>query len=195
MTKRKRPYRDPDPTASPCSGSGEQADVWQGRQTSVYGRGYRQAGMGFGPPATPDVIKQLLIANVVVFVAQQLASGPHRSSSRSGRSWSGSDGYLWQPFTYMWLHGIVRPHRDEHVLALDVRLAARAGLGCEALPALLPGLRRRRGLRDRELALPRCLARREQRRRRCGRSRSAPRARSTACCSPTRSPGPTARSC
>jgi membrane associated rhomboid family serine protease len=78
--------------------------VWQGRQTSVYGRGYRQAGMGFGPPATPDVIKQLLIANIVVFVAQQLRPGlTEVFSVRPIMVWQ--DGYFWQPFTYMWLHG------------------------------------------------------------------------------------------
>ena len=34
----------------------------------MYGRG--NPGVGFGPPITPPVIKQLLIANAVVFVAQ-----------------------------------------------------------------------------------------------------------------------------
>jgi membrane associated rhomboid family serine protease len=69
----------------------------------VYGRGY-QPGFGFGPPVTPDVIKQLLIANVVVFVAQQL--NPVLTdlfSVRPAKVWL--DGWLWQPFTYMWLHG------------------------------------------------------------------------------------------
>ena len=82
----------------------ERADVWQRRQTSVYGRGYRQAGMGFGPPATPDVIKQLLIANLVVFVAQQLRPGlTELFAVRPIMVWR--EGYLWQPLTYMWLHG------------------------------------------------------------------------------------------
>jgi membrane associated rhomboid family serine protease len=60
--------------------------------------------MGFGPPATPDVIKQLLIANIVVFVAQQLRPGlTEVFSVRPIMVWQ--DGYFWQPFTYMWLHG------------------------------------------------------------------------------------------
>ena len=62
--------------------------------------------MGFGPPVTPPIIKQLLIANAVVFVGQVL-SGDAVSSHLFGvipaAVWQG--GYLWQPFTYMWLHG------------------------------------------------------------------------------------------
>lgn len=70
----------------------------------MYGRGNRQPGFGFGPPATPDVIKQLLIANVAVFVAQQLNQGlTSLFSVRPAMVWQ--EGYLWQPFTYMWLHG------------------------------------------------------------------------------------------
>ena len=70
----------------------------------MYGRGNRQAGMGFGPAATPDVIKQLLIANVVVFVAQQLQPVlTEVFSIRPVKVWQ--QGYFWQPFTYMWLHG------------------------------------------------------------------------------------------
>jgi membrane associated rhomboid family serine protease len=50
------------------------------------------------------VIKQLLIANVVVYVAQQLRPGlTELFSVRPITVWQ--DGYLWQPFTYMWLHG------------------------------------------------------------------------------------------
>jgi membrane associated rhomboid family serine protease len=69
----------------------------------VYGRG-QQPGFGFGPPVTPDVIKQLMIANVVVFVAQQLNPVLNDLLSvRPAKVWQ--DGWLWQPFTYMWLHG------------------------------------------------------------------------------------------
>ena len=72
----------------------------------MYGRGGSQ--MSFGPPFTPPVIKNLIIANVIVFVATAL--------TRNG----GADplvvfgavvpeevwghGHFWQPFTYMWLH-------------------------------------------------------------------------------------------
>ena len=37
----------------------------------MYGRGH-SGGMGFGPPVTPLAIKQLLIANAIVFLAQHL---------------------------------------------------------------------------------------------------------------------------
>ena len=70
----------------------------------MYGRGYRQAGIGFGPPITPNVIKQLLVVNFVVFVAQQLRPGlTELFAVRPLMVWQ--EGYLWQPLTYMWLHG------------------------------------------------------------------------------------------
>jgi membrane associated rhomboid family serine protease len=74
----------------------------------VYGgRGYRPAGgtgLGFGPPFTPPIIKQLLIALAVVFLAQNLI-GPINAflAVRPVHVWQ--YGYLWEPFTYMWLHG------------------------------------------------------------------------------------------
>ena len=62
--------------------------------------------MGFGPPVTPPVIKQLLIANAVVFFAQyafqQLPVWGLLTASPTD-FWR--HGYVWQPFTYMWLHG------------------------------------------------------------------------------------------
>jgi membrane associated rhomboid family serine protease len=68
----------------------------------LYGRG--NPGVGFGPPVTPAVIKQLLIANLIVFVAQfSLQAFPWTALAASpGAFWRGA---LWQPFTYMWLHG------------------------------------------------------------------------------------------
>ncbi|HVP31574.1 MAG TPA: rhomboid family intramembrane serine protease [Myxococcota bacterium] len=75
----------------------------------MYGRGYQSGGLGFGPPITPDVVKQLLAANFAIFVLQLLSYG-----------WTGGDvltdlgaltprefwhGSLWQPCTYMFLHG------------------------------------------------------------------------------------------
>ena len=115
----------------------------------MYGRGYRQPGIGFGPPVTPDVIKQLLIVNFVVFVAQQLRPGlTEIFAVRPLMVWQ--QGYLWQPVHVHVAARIARPPRDEPALALDVRLAARDGLGREALPALLPGVRRGGGLPDRE---------------------------------------------
>ncbi|MBS1105196.1 MAG: gluP 3 [Deltaproteobacteria bacterium] len=68
------------------------------------GRGYSGGGMGFGPPVTPPVIKQLILANVAVFFAQMLQ--PQLFSVMTA---SPSDfwqrGFVWQPFTYMWMHG------------------------------------------------------------------------------------------
>ncbi len=70
----------------------------------MQGRGYHGPGLGFGPPITPPVVKQLMIANAVVFVAQLMAPGLEQYGAiRPALVWEG--GYLWQPFTYMWLHG------------------------------------------------------------------------------------------
>lgn len=72
----------------------------------MYGRGYQPGGggIGIGPPVTPTVVKQLLIAVAAVFVAQLAIPlvrdlGPVRPAD----VWQ--KGYLWQPFTYMWMHG------------------------------------------------------------------------------------------
>ena len=67
------------------------------------GRGYHS---GFGPPMTPPVIKSLLIANCLVFVAQLLTE-PGGIVTRLGvvspaAVWFNFE--LWRPFTYMWLH-------------------------------------------------------------------------------------------
>jgi membrane associated rhomboid family serine protease len=60
--------------------------------------------MGFGPPVTPPVIKQLLIANAAVFVAQYAGLIPMRELAAAPADfWT--RGFIWQPFTYMWLHG------------------------------------------------------------------------------------------
>ena len=70
----------------------------------MYGRGYSGAGLGFGPPVTPPIIKQLLIANIAVFFAQLTISGvTERFAASPIEFWR--YGYVWQPFTYMWLHG------------------------------------------------------------------------------------------
>ncbi len=67
----------------------------------MYGRGYNTSG--FGPPVTPNVIKQLMIANVAVFVAQHLAPQLiYLFSVFPYLVWH--EGYVWQPFTYMWIH-------------------------------------------------------------------------------------------
>jgi len=72
----------------------------------VYGRGPQTPGFGFGPPVTPPVVKNLLIAIAVVFVAQHLLFGPAMTVGLSVQPVSvWQHGYFWQPFTYMWLHG------------------------------------------------------------------------------------------
>jgi membrane associated rhomboid family serine protease len=69
----------------------------------VHGRGYHSPGLGFGPPVTPPIIKYLLVANGIVFVLQMLYPGLIAVAAvRPAFVWQG--GYLWQPFTYMWLH-------------------------------------------------------------------------------------------
>ena len=70
----------------------------------MYGPG-RSPGIQFGPPVTPTIIKQLLIANLVVYIAQQLPQlGPSLRQFMVFPEMVWQGGYLWQPFTYMWLH-------------------------------------------------------------------------------------------
>jgi membrane associated rhomboid family serine protease len=59
--------------------------------------------MGFGPPITPPVVKQLMIANAIVFVLQ-LLYGAISSFGAITPILVLQGGYLWQPITYMWLH-------------------------------------------------------------------------------------------
>jgi membrane associated rhomboid family serine protease len=59
--------------------------------------------MRIGPPITPPVIKQIMIANAVVFLFQQISPmTTYYASVVPIDFWQ--SGYLWQPFTYMWLH-------------------------------------------------------------------------------------------
>jgi len=68
----------------------------------VHGRGYGTPG--FGPAFTPPIIQQLLIANVAVFMVQALFPAFSDFAALSPREvWQ--RGWLWQPFTYMWMHG------------------------------------------------------------------------------------------
>lgn len=78
------------------------------------GRGYRAtgSGLGFGPPFTPPIVKQLLIAIAVVYVAQFLVPAIYAFGAvRPFEVWQ--QGHLWEPFTYMWLHD---PHGLGHIL-------------------------------------------------------------------------------
>jgi len=69
----------------------------------VYGRG-QQPGMRIGPPITPPIIKQIMIANAVVFLAQQMVAPEIEVYGSVIPKAFWQFGYLWQPFTYMWLH-------------------------------------------------------------------------------------------
>ena len=64
-------------------------------------------GLGFGPPFTPPIVKQLLITLACVFVAQSLPPIGGYINARlavvPADVWQ--RGLVWQPFTYMWLHG------------------------------------------------------------------------------------------
>jgi membrane associated rhomboid family serine protease len=68
----------------------------------VYGRG-QQPGLRIGPPITPPVIKQIMIANALVFLVQWIVPETTIYGSIAPMAfWQ--YGYLWQPFSYMWLH-------------------------------------------------------------------------------------------
>ena len=69
----------------------------------MYGRGY--GSMGFGPTFTPPIVQRLLIANIAVFLLQVLTQGAYDGLAALTplALWGG--GMLWQPFTYMWMHG------------------------------------------------------------------------------------------
>jgi len=71
--------------------------------------------MSFGPPQTPDIIKNLMIANGVVFIAQLIGPSIGLNVTELGvvqpyAVWH--DFELWRIFTYMWLHS---PHSIFHI--------------------------------------------------------------------------------
>jgi membrane associated rhomboid family serine protease len=71
----------------------------------VNGRGNQT---GFGPPITPQVVKNIIIANIVVFLAQQVSGAVTYYGVVSPRSvWL--DFELWRPLTYMWIHSPSSP--------------------------------------------------------------------------------------
>lgn len=75
----------------------------------MYGRGSQS---GFGPGSTPKIIKNLLIANGVVYIAQLLAPIVTDLGTVSPADvWLGFE--FWRPFTYMWLHS---PNSPFHIL-------------------------------------------------------------------------------
>jgi membrane associated rhomboid family serine protease len=79
------------------------------------GRGYQRYEVRFGPPHTPEAIKWLLIANVAVFILQvQIGPVTDWLGATPARFWGGA---LWQPLSYMWLHGSLM-HLGFNMLAL-----------------------------------------------------------------------------
>ena len=67
----------------------------------MHGRGYQTSS--FGPPLTPPIVQQLMIANLVVFVLQLAVPGVSEFGPvRPYYMWQA--GHLWEPFSYMWLH-------------------------------------------------------------------------------------------
>jgi membrane associated rhomboid family serine protease len=72
----------------------------------VYGRGNQ---MGFGPPVTPNIVKNLIIANCVVFIAQHFSGGlvSKLGTVSPASVWLNFE--IWRPFTYMWLHSTQSP--------------------------------------------------------------------------------------
>jgi len=71
----------------------------------LYGRGGAQ--ISFGPPQTPEIIKNLMIANGLVYIAQLM--GPRIGFDVTSFGvvqpeavWGGFQ--FWRIFTYMWLH-------------------------------------------------------------------------------------------
>lgn len=65
--------------------------------------------LGFGPPVTPDIIKTLLIANGLVFIAQVGTNGLVTGLGVVQPSAVWLDLQIWRPFTYMWLHSTATP--------------------------------------------------------------------------------------
>jgi len=72
--------------------------------------------MGFGPGGTPQIIKNLLIANGVVYILQLATANSgdfitNLGTVSPGQVWLGFE--FWRPLTYMWLHS---PHSVFHIL-------------------------------------------------------------------------------
>jgi membrane associated rhomboid family serine protease len=66
----------------------------------LQGRGYQ---VRFGPPHTPDVIKTIILVNVGVYILQRLWP-PLTILASDTPELIWQHGWIWQPFTYMWLH-------------------------------------------------------------------------------------------
>ena len=95
----------------------------------------------------PTVTKNLLIINVIVFVAQSVLPrvGVAIEDYLSLHYYASSKFNLVQVVTYMFLHADVA-HILQYVLAMDVRANSRAGDGRKAIPVLLHLVRHRSSL-------------------------------------------------
>jgi len=69
----------------------------------VHGRGY--GSTGFGPAFTPPIVQKLLIANIAVFLAQVMTGHAFDGFVALAPMDLWARGALWQPVTYMWMHG------------------------------------------------------------------------------------------
>ena len=58
-----------------------------------------------GPPVTPPIVKNLMIAIAAIYVLQVMTQDAYTGlfAVQPFRVWQ--EGWLWQPFTYMWVHG------------------------------------------------------------------------------------------
>lgn len=70
----------------------------------MYGRGFNGGGVQFGPPVTPPVVKNLMIAVAVIWVLQILTQDQFKTALSVNPLLVWREGWLWQPFTYMWIH-------------------------------------------------------------------------------------------
>jgi membrane associated rhomboid family serine protease len=67
----------------------------------LYGRGPQ---IGFGPPATPDVVKLIIAVNCVVYLVQVLGPAAFTGVFSVTPALVWEHGWIWQVATYMWLH-------------------------------------------------------------------------------------------
>jgi len=74
----------------------------------MYGRNQYRGG---GVPGLTPMVKRIMIACGVVWLAQQFSPGLTDSCAVRNSDFF-EQGYIWQPFTYMWLHD---PHSMMHI--------------------------------------------------------------------------------
>jgi membrane associated rhomboid family serine protease len=118
----------------------------------LYGRGPQ---IGFGPPATPDVIKALIAANCAVYLVQALGPASFSALFSVTPELVWEHGFLWQVATYMWLHAESPLHLLFNMFALwmfgsqvasawgtqrFLRFYLVCGVGAGVLIAAWPGL-------------------------------------------------------